>query len=239
MQNQVLITRWLNTFPELAELEPEAKAELLEATQFNRLRQGDIAYFQGQACDNYVMCIEGQTRIFKTSESGREIMLYQVGPGETCVLTTSCLFAGNPFPAESTAQADVLLAALPASVFHRLMVSSPKFRHYVLSNYGDLLSSLIMLVDEVAFASLDLRLARRLLAETDSDGIVSKTHQQLALDLGSVREVISRYISEWERMGWIRSSRGSIEVLNKDALTAYCMGDADSVGPALRSASRA
>ncbi|WP_141700694.1 Crp/Fnr family transcriptional regulator [Methyloceanibacter superfactus] len=166
MQNQVLITRWFNAFPELAELEPEAKAELMGATQFNRLREGDIAYHQGQICHNYVMCIEGQTRIFKTSEAGREILLYQVGPGETCVLTTSCLIAGNPFPAESTAQADVLLAALPSSVFHRLMISSPKFRHYVLGNYGDLLSSLIMLVDEVAFASLDLRLARRLLAET-------------------------------------------------------------------------
>lgn len=236
MANRILITRWLNAFPELAELEPEAKSELLGATQFNRLREGDIAYYQGQTCQNYVMCIEGQTRIFKTSESGREIMLYQVGPGETCVLTTSCLIAGNPFPAESTAQADVLLAALPANVFHRLMISSPKFRHYVLGNYGDLLSSLIMLVDEVAFASLDLRLARRILAE--ADGIVSKTHQQLALDLGSVREVISRYLSEWERMGWVRSSRGSIEVLDRAALATYGAGDPEDTRPALRSASR-
>ncbi len=225
MSNEILITRWLNTFPELAELEPEVQGELLGATQFNRLRQGDIAYRQGQVCHNYVMCIEGQTRIFKTSESGREIMLYQVGPGETCVLTTSCLIAGNPFPAESTAQADVLLAALPSTVFHRLMVTSPKFRHYVLGNYGDLLSSLIMLVDEVAFASLDLRLARRLLAEAGSDGVVSKTHQQLALDLGSVREVISRYLSEWERMGWVRSARGSIVVLDKPALARYGAGE--------------
>jgi CRP/FNR family transcriptional regulator, anaerobic regulatory protein len=237
MPNQILITRWLNAFPELAELEPEAKSELLGATQFNRLRQGDVAYRQGQTCHNYVMCIEGQTRIFKTSESGREIMLYQVGPGETCVLTTSCLIARNPFPAESTAQADVLLAALPASNFHHLMASSPKFRLYVLSNYGDLLSSLIMLVDEVAFASLDLRLARRLIAEADSGGTVSKTHQQLALDLGSVREVISRYLSEWERLGWVRSSRGSIEVLDQAALAAYGAGESDEP-PALRSASR-
>ena len=92
------------------------------------------------------------------------------------------------------------------------MTTSPRFRHYVLSNYGDLLSSLITLVDEVAFASLDLRLARRLIAEADAQGVVAKTHQQLALDLGSVREVISRYLAEWERMGWVHASRGSIEV---------------------------
>ena len=238
MPNQILITRWLNVFPELAELEPEAKSILLEATQFERLRRGDVAYYQGQICQNYVMCIEGQTRIFKTSESGREIMLYQVGPGETCVLTTSCLIAGNPFPAESTAQADVLLAALPASVFHQLMISSPKFRFYVLSNYGDLLSSLITLVDEVAFASLDLRLARRLLAEADGQRVITKTHQQLALDLGSVREVVSRYVSEWERLGWVRSSRGSIEVLDQSALATYGAGDAGDARPALRSGSQ-
>jgi CRP/FNR family transcriptional regulator, anaerobic regulatory protein len=221
-----LISRWLASFPELGELEDEHRRELLATTQFNRLREGDIAYRQGQRCHNYVMCIEGQTRVFKTSESGREILLYQVGPGETCVLTTSCLIAGNPFPAESTAETDVLLAALPSGVFHRLMTASPRFRHYVLSNYGDLLSSLIMLVDEVAFASLDLRLARRLLAEADAQGVVAKTHQQLALDLGSVREVISRYLAEWERMGWVHASRGSIEVRDRSALQSYGGSDA-------------
>ncbi len=216
-----LVSRWLASFPELGELEDEHRRDLLAATQFNRLRGGDIAYRQGQSCHNYVMCIEGQTRVFKTSESGREILLYQVGPGETCVLTTSCLIAGNPFPAESTAETDVLLAALPASAFNRLMTTSPRFRHYVLSNYGDLLSSLITLVDEVAFASLDLRLARRLIAEADTQGVVAKTHQQLALDLGSVREVISRYLAEWERMGWVHASRGSIEVRDRAALASY------------------
>jgi CRP/FNR family transcriptional regulator len=201
------------------------KGDLLGSTQFKRLRSGDIAYRQGQTCQNYVMCIEGQTRVFKTSEPGREILLYQVGPGETCVLTTSCLMAGNPFPAESTAETDVLLAALPASSFHRLMGTLPRFRKFVLDNYGDLLSSLIMLVDEVAFASLDLRLARRLLAEADKRGVVAKTHQQLALDLGSVREVISRYLSGWERMGWVHASRGSIEVRNRSALASYGSGE--------------
>jgi CRP/FNR family transcriptional regulator len=225
MPNQDLISRWLASFPELTELEDEHRGELLRSTQFNRLRGGDVAYRQGQHCHAYVMCIEGQTRVFKTSESGREILLYQVGPGETCVLTTSCLMAGSSFPAESNAETDVLLAVLPASVFHRLMGVSPRFRKFVLDNYGDLLSSLIMLVDEVAFASLDLRLARRLLAEANAQGVVAKTHQQLALDLGSVREVISRYLAEWERMGWVHATRGSIEVKNRPALASYCGGE--------------
>ena len=221
MTGSDLLSRLLAAFPDLEELDEEHRGDLLRGTLFNRLRSGDIAYRQGQHCHAYVMCIEGQTRVFKTSESGREILLYQVGPGETCVLTTSCLMAGSPFPAESTAETDVLHAALPASAFHRLMGASPRFRKFVLDNYGDLLSSLIMLVDEVAFASLDLRLARRLLAEANEEGVVAKTHQRLALDLGSVREVISRYLAEWERMGWVHASRGMIEVTNRSALAGY------------------
>ena len=221
MSDQELLTRWREAFPDLPNLDPEHQAQLLGAIKFNRLREGDIAYRVGQTCDNYVMCIEGRTRVFKTSESGREILLYQVGRGETCVLTTSCLMAGRGFPAESTAESDALLAVLPAPVFHSLLQHSLPFRQFVLDNYGDLLSSLITLVDEVAFSSLDLRLARRLLAEANGQDVVMKTHQQLAQDLGSVREVISRYLREWERMGWVHSSRGTIELIDRPALTSY------------------
>ena len=173
MPDQDLTSRWLALFPELAKLDAAHSDELLAAIRFNRLNDGDIAYRQGQTCHAYVMCIDGRTRVFKTSESGREILLYQVGPGQTCVLTTSCLMAGSGFPAESTAETDVLLAAIPASVFHRLMTASPPFRKFVLDNYGDLLSSLIMLVDEVAFASLDL---------LQADDVFRRTEPHVVLD---------------------------------------------------------
>src|SRR4029453_10565269 len=97
--------------------------------------------------------------------------------------------------------------------------------NFVPDNWGDLLSSLIMLVDEVAFASLDLRLARRLLAQANEQGGGAKTHQKLALDLGRVRAGISRYLAEWERMGWVHAARGSIEVRNRAALASYGGGE--------------
>lgn len=216
-----LTARWLAAFPELPPIAEDHQAEMLGSVRFNRLREGDVAYRQGWPCNAYVMCIDGRTRVFKVSESGREILLYQVGAGQTCVLTTSCLIAGSPFPAESTAETDVLLAAVPAGVFLRLMAVSAPFRQFVLRNYGEAMSSLITLVDEVAFASFDLRLARRLVLDVDAQGLVHKTHQQLALDLGSVREVVSRHLREWERLGWIRVGRGSIEVVDRAALTGY------------------
>ncbi len=224
MLNTTLADQWLTLFPGLAQMEPAHLQRARAVLTFKHLAEGEVAYRQGASCPSYVMCLEGRTRIFKASETGREILLYRVGSGETCVLTTSCLLAGRSFPAESVAEVPVTLAAIPAQTFHELMQASQPFRQFVLDNYGQLMSSLIMLVDEVAFTSLDLRLARKLLAEAGDTGIVATTHQQLALDLGSVREVISRYLREWERKGWIHTSRGAIEVADRLALARYGEG---------------
>lgn len=212
---------WLSSFPTLQEMQPDHLALAQEHVQFPTLAEGDVAYRQGWDCPNYVMCIGGQTRVFKTSDAGREILIYRVGSGGTCVLTTQCLLAGGSFPAESTAETESTLAAIPAAQFHTLMAESDVFRKFVLDDYMRLLSTMIALLDEVAFATLDQRLAGRLLAEANSNGHIEKTHQQLAHDLGSVREVISRYLSEWERAGWIKTARGSIQIVDQKALATY------------------
>jgi len=221
MPNQALIDRWIELFPGLENLDAEHLATARGAIRFAQLASGGVAYHQGWECPNYVMCIEGTTRVFKSSGLGREILIYKVGPGETCVLTTSCLLVGGTFPAESVAETPARLACLPAKTFHSLMTDSPPFRQFVLDDYGHLLASMISLIDEVTFRGLDERLARRLLAEADAEGTVTKTHQQLALDLGSVREVVSRYLGEWERAGWIRTTRGKIEILSTADLASY------------------
>jgi CRP/FNR family transcriptional regulator len=221
MPHPDLAEHWLELFPALRALEPEHMALARAAVRFPELKEKDIAYRQGSECPSYVMCIEGGTRTFKTSAAGRELVIYRVAPGGTCVFTTQCLLAGGTFPAESTAEAPTRLAALPAQTFHALMTQSSAFRRFVLDDYANLLNSMISLVDEMAFSSLDQRLARRLIAEADAAGHITKTHQQLAADLGSVREVISRYLGEWERAGWIRTARGRIEIVDRPALAGY------------------
>ena len=216
-----LIDSWFRQFPALLTLSPEHQAILRNRAVFPELDGGAVAYHEGWECPNYVMCLEGGTRAFKTSASGRELLLYRVSPGSTCVFTTQCLLAGGTFPAESVAEAPTRFAAIPAATFQELMGVSPEFRRFVLDDYSTLLMSILSLVDEVAFSSLDQRLAQRLLAEADATGLVSKTHQQLADDIGSVREVISRHLSEWERAGWIRTARGSLQIVDRQALAAY------------------
>jgi CRP/FNR family transcriptional regulator len=212
---------WLSLFPELRDMAPSHLALARSHLHFPELDAGAVAYREGAECRNYLMCVEGCTRAYKMSPSGRELLIYRVSPGTTCAFTTQCLLAGGTFPAESIAEAPTRMAALPAEAFHELLALSAPFRRFVLDDYSNLLSSMINLVDEVAFLSLDQRLARRLLAEADASRVVAKTHQQLALDLGSVREVISRYLSEWERAGWVRTQRGRIEIIDREALATY------------------
>lgn len=219
--NPPLSELWLETFPRLRQMQPDHLSLATSSVIYPVLKPGDVAYRQGWDCPNYVMCLRGQTRVFKTSEAGREILIYQVGSGGTCVLTTQCLMAGGTFPAESIAESEATLAAIPAASFRQLMAQSDVFREFVLDDYMRLLHNMIALIDEIAFSTLDQRLAGRLLAEAGGAGAVEKTHQQLAYDLGTVREVISRYLGEWERAGWIRTARGRIEIADPAALAAY------------------
>lgn len=221
MEKSAYIETWFTLFPELSGLDKQHQDRLKEVVVFKQLKQGEIAYEPGWDCSNFLMCLGGQTRVYRSSESGREILLYRVASGDTCVLTTSCLMANSTFPAESIAEQDTLLAAIPMSVFNEIMVQSELFRNFVHNNYGELLSDLILLVNEVAFSRIDMRLARYLLKTADNNNTILSTHQQLALDMGSVREVISRHLNEWEREGWIEIQRGIIHLLDKEKLNEY------------------
>lgn len=211
---------WLAQFPPLQALEAPLRQRLLRESQIARMARGDRAYLEGALARGYVLRLEGTTRVQKTSPSGREIVLYRVGPGETCVLTTSCLLGRTQFPAEGVAESAVREAVVPPELFHALMRESEGFRNFVLGNYGDLIGELIMLLDDVMFRRLDIRLAQQLLTAAGAATLLERTHQQLSVELGSAREVVSRLLKEFERKAWIRLGRSRIELLDRGALEA-------------------
>ncbi|NEU12797.1 Crp/Fnr family transcriptional regulator [Methylobacterium sp. BTF04] len=223
MSTRHTIERWIERFPLIAGFSA-AHLQIARGTvHFVQLEAGAVAYALQGPCANYLMCIDGRTRVFRTSESGREMLIYKVGGGDTCVLTTQCLLSGGNFPAESIAEDRTELAALPSDTFRQLMRESTAFRDFVLDDYTRLLASLLTLIEEVAFAPLEQRLARRLLIEADGQGRVVKTHQQLASDVGSVREVVSRMLGEWADAGLVVLRRGVIEIGDRAALAAHRM----------------
>ena len=157
-------------------------------------------------------------RVQLLSEAGREIVLYRVGTGSTCVLTTSCLIGNEGYGAEGIAETAVSAVALPKDSFDRLITCSTAFRDFVFHSFGARLTDLMKLVSEVAFGRIDCRLAEALVSHAPQGGPVALTHQALAVELGTAREVISRHLKDFQRRGFVDLGRGHLEVLNVSGL---------------------
>ena len=213
---------WLQSFPPLLALESNARDILTKSARIVEAPIGTIGYREGGACGAYVMRLAGQSRVYKMSASGREILLYRVAAGETCVITTTCLLGNSDYPASTVVEEPIRDVIIPAAAFNQLMVDSAVFRRFVMTNYGALISDLIVLLDEVAFHSLDARLAKLLL---DAKGeTISRTHQLIADELGTAREVVSRQLKRFEQKGWVALGRGHIELTNQAALEKLAAG---------------
>jgi CRP/FNR family transcriptional regulator len=207
---------WLQSFPPLLALEPNARDILTKSARIVEAPIGTIGYREGGACGAYVMRLAGQSRVYKMSSSGREILLYRVAAGETCVITTTCLLGHSNYPASTIVEEPIRDVIIPAPAFNQLMVDSAVFRRFVMTNYGVLISDLIVLLDEVAFHSLDARLAKLLLDSGSSS--IDRTHQFIADELGTAREVVSRQLKRFEQKGWVALGRGHVEITDRAKL---------------------
>jgi CRP/FNR family transcriptional regulator len=212
------MTDWRRVFPHLSEFNDADIDELLNNAGVIHLSANATAFRHGDACENYLLILEGRVKVLTRAENGREIVLYRLDAGDSCVLTTSCLFGHASYPAEGIAETDVTALAISAGPFHRVVQLSRHFREFVFSSFSSHLGSLIALVEEVAFGRLDIRLARHLLEYDGHGKLPQTTHQQLATELGSAREVISRQLKDFETRGWLKLGRGSIELIDKNAL---------------------
>ncbi|MCU0838444.1 MAG: Crp/Fnr family transcriptional regulator [Rhodospirillales bacterium] len=210
--------RWVQAFPLLTGLDAATRDRLAEAATIMTLPAGAATFRPGQHCESYVLVISGVVRVHMISETGREVVLYRIEGGETCILTTACLLANMDYAAEAVAETDVCVAVLPRSAFQDAMARSAVFRDFVFKAFGERIADLLLVVEEVAFRRLDLRLARLLLQRQNADGSVFNSHQELAFELGTVREVISRQLKEFERRGWVVLGRGRIDVRAAAAL---------------------
>lgn len=169
---------------------------------------------QGDACQNYILLQQGSVKVFTRAENGREIVLYRVGSGESCTLTTISLFTNNKYPAEGVTETEVTALAISKEDFNQGLAQSADFRRMVFDGYSQRLTDIITLVEEVSFGRIDSRLAKTLLQHAVGEMTIHLTHQDLAAEMGSAREVISRQLKEFERRGWLTLQRGSIELTN-------------------------
>lgn len=210
--------KWIDKFKGLSLLPSEIRNELAAGSRIVSVPAGTQIFAPGQTADNLWLLLDGTVKVQQKSDTGREIFLYRVHAGESCVLTTACMLAFEDYSAEGTAETDVTAVAIPRKTFDELVAKSPIFREFVFTAYSRRITDLFTLIDDIVFQRMDVRLASRLLELADADGVVHATHAVLATELGTAREVISRTLSEFQRRGWVEQSRGEVHLVSSEGL---------------------
>ncbi|MCC5859802.1 MAG: Crp/Fnr family transcriptional regulator [Ectothiorhodospiraceae bacterium] len=203
--------------PALASLEDALASTAPGRIQLLELPAGQRVFSQGAPCQGLPLVLEGSVRVQVTGASGNEIVLYRIEGGQLCTLSAACLLAHHHHRAEAVTEEPTRAIMIPPGVFDEWMGRSRGFRDYVLRSYGDRLDSLMLLVEQVAFRRMDERLAERLL-QLAQDGLVEATHHELAVELGTAREVISRLLKDFERAGLVQLGRGQVRLLDEGRL---------------------
>jgi len=206
----------LSQYPALRGLPSALHEELIAQCAIMNVPQGAVLFDEQQPCRGFPLLLSGSIRVIKAAPNGRELQLYSVTPGESCILTSSCLLGQAQYHARGVAAEDVEMAMLPPATFMALIDSHEPFRNYVFSLFSERMADLMQLVSAVAFQKLDQRLAALLASRSTP---IHTTHQALADELGSVREIVSRLLKQFEEQGWIRLGREQIDIVDAKALS--------------------
>lgn len=220
------LSRLAELYPAFADL-PTAVRERVLAQQASwaSVPAGATLFEEQSPCQGFPMVLDGEVRVARGSPQGRALELYRVGPGELCVVSASCLFGQHLLSAHGVTTAPTRLAVLSAPAFDACCAHEP-FRRFVFGVFADRLADLMALAEAVAFQRLDRRLAAALLGHGE---VLHASHQSLADELGTVREMVTRLLRRFERAGWLSLGRERIELRDAAALRRLAAGDAPAV----------
>ena len=178
---------------------------------------GTTLFRPGDSCRNGLVVLSGRVRVGRLTATGHELVLYRVGAGEACAITTTCLLGEEVYPAHAHVKCPVLALALPPEVFRRHLCVDECFRTVVFRHHARAMGDLIRRIESITSERIEVRLARCLLERADPS-LVAATHEEIAGDIGTTREVVSRNLKLFERQGWVRLHRKSIEVVDRGRL---------------------
>ena len=218
---------WVDDLLSLCALDAETKKVLGEFAVKQKIPKGTVIFRPGDSCSRFPFVISGSIRVQRVTELGREFALYWVNADETCILSTACILAEEPYHAEAIAETDVIAYVISSERFNELLDHSLTFRRLIFHGYAKRLTSLMARIEEILTSPISVRLAERLLFLAPTGNRVVTTHQSLASDLASAREVVSRVIKRFEREGWVKTDRGGIDLLDREALKALIRKEGD------------
>lgn len=206
----------IEALPFFQTADPDLREAFKAHAQTMRFRAGAHIAMEGAECPGMAFVLNGVVRIYKLGESGREITLYRVRAGDSCILTASCIMNQQAFPAFIEAETDVAAAVIPSAVFRSWVGKFPFWQDYVFGLMSSRMASVMSTIEEVAFRRMDARLADHLLASGEDE--IRATHQQIATDLGSSREVISRLLKDLEGRGLVETGRNLVTIRDRTGL---------------------
>lgn len=220
MINPEQYNRVARALPILQHADPHLVREFQQTTFFARIPAGKDVFVEGDRADAIALLLSGAVRVYKIGETGREITLYRFGVGESCILTANAILSRQSFPAIATVEQEAEAVMIPADAFRDWVRRFDLWRGFVFDLLSQRLTSVLAIVDEVAFRRVDTRVAALLLNRSKNQNPIRITHQEIAAELGSSREVISRILEGFASEGMIRAARGIVEILDFESLRA-------------------
>lgn len=222
-----------SAYPLLADLSPSLRDAVAGQAVLHEIRDGTPLFGDGQRCGGLPLVVQGAVKVFRRSETGREIVLYRVGRGQTCILSSSCLLGDEVYRAEGVAEGALRLALLPPTLFERLLAESPAARGFLFAVLSSRLADLMERVERLAFHRLDRRIAEFLVERADAGfRSVAMTHQAIADEIGSVREMVTRTLGQLAEQGLVELSRAGVRLVDLDGLRALAQGELAGDRPA-------
>ncbi|MEX5730209.1 CRP/FNR family transcriptional regulator [Rhodovulum iodosum] len=217
---------WIARTKGLEGIEPGSAARL-RALPVQRLPKGQVLFCPGEAARGFTVLMSGRVEVFLTGSTGREILLYAIEPGQSCVQSTLGLLGGEDYTGEAVTATDCEAVLIPRETFLNLMDISPVFRRFVFGAFATRMQSIMALLERVAFQRVESRLAADLLARAQG-GSVRATHQEIATRIGTAREVVSRRLDALAKAGLVRLDRGVVTIADADGLAHLAAVDGAS-----------
>ena len=218
MDHALSIKDHLLTSPYFEEVEEAYLHQIISSGRVLEFGQEEPIFHHSDSCESFFIVVQGSVRVRKYSECGNVITLYHIKNGQSCELTNACLLGGDRYPAEAIAEVDCTLFFISKKQFLEILTRSKKFRELVFASLDEGMSELLGLIDQLAFGHMDRRLASLLVNTSAYTSTIKATHQELADELGTAREVVSRQLKEFERNNWIVLHRGRLIVTDRAAL---------------------
>ncbi len=221
IENRQQQSRLSQQFPLLGNVAPEFRQKFFRSATLVSIAAGQTIASEGSECAQLALVFTGTVRVYKLAASGREITLYRVGQGDSCVLTASCIMSETPFPAIAETETDVEAVIIPSRQASEWMSESKPWSAFIFGLVSRRLAEVITVLESVAFHRMDERIAAYLIAMAAQGATVNMTHHKIAADLGSTREVVSRILKGFEEKGWVTGARGKLTINNLPGLQAF------------------